>query len=562
LSQRSLSVSPCAPVAGAGSPSNYSIRLGVDNYSLSHDSPPARVSQLFDILEQFGFKHVNIWLQPVTEAGDQNSLRMAERIVQIDRHMRQHGMTYTFNVEAPNFREAAEITPGVNEFDHPGGLHRWDLRMEWLKPILPPAVPAPPAFQGIVYDECEHMQLSNNKYSNEPTQRALGREADFDKPFLVNTHGMALETAYDQLVAECRRLREEHYEGRVPLSTEQVWPDLFHIFANAGWTIAPKLLKEHLSSVVMSVALGAAIQYVDRTRLWVSPDLWRFGECPGHSAESLRSALRMAYWLGAETIYVESLSYQGTDMRHPDAVTPGTLVYEPEDGPYQVTAYGRVAREFAREYVPNHPRSITWRDYRPRVALIRLPDGGWGQVGQSPADESPSRNRLLGNREHPLDEAASEWLYVWPILTHQTARPGAITIWNEKVYPERLDFFVPIDSVAVFDHLVEGPVLDAVECFVVCGHALSAKTFGAVRARVNQGATCIIARRLYDRHASGQPAGNWLVVDSFLDPRLAQTLAPFLGPPDVARFRFAGHVVEFEKGPGPDQIEVKVTERS
>ena len=74
------------------------------------------------------------------------------------------------------------ITPGVNEYDHPGGLHHWRLRMEWLRPILPPAVPGPPAFQGIVYDECEHMQLSNNKFSNQA--------ATFDKPFLVNTHGM------------------------------------------------------------------------------------------------------------------------------------------------------------------------------------------------------------------------------------------------------------------------------------------------------------------------------------------------------------------------------------
>ena len=96
MSRRSFSLSPCALVADAGSLSevrNYSVRLGVDNHSLNHDSPPARVSQLFDILEQFGFKHVNIWLQPITEAGDQNSLRMAERIAQIDRHMRQHGMT-------------------------------------------------------------------------------------------------------------------------------------------------------------------------------------------------------------------------------------------------------------------------------------------------------------------------------------------------------------------------------------------------------------------------------------------------------------------------------------
>jgi len=124
----------------------------------------------------------------------------------------------------------------------------------------------------------------------------------------------------------------------------------------------------------------------------------------------------------------------------------------------------------------------------------------------------------------------------------------------------RYDFFVPIDSVAVFDHLVEGPVLDSVECFVVCGHALSAKTFEAIRARVNKGATCIIARLLYVQHTGEQLAGNWLVVDSFLDPRIVQTLAPFLGPPDVARFRFASHVVEFEKGSRPDQIEVKVTE--
>ena len=130
------------------------------------------------------------------------------------------------------------------------------------------------------------------------------------------------------------------------------------------------------------------------------------------------------------------------------------------------------------------------------------------------------------------------------------------------VYPKRLDFFVPTDSVALFDHLVEGPVLDSVECFVLCGHALSAKTFQATQARVNKGATCIIAKRLYDRHASGTPAGDWLVVNSFLDARIAQKLAPFFGPPNVARFRFARHVVEFEKGSKPDRIEVKVTERS
>jgi hypothetical protein len=43
LSRRSFSLSPCALVADAGSLSevrNYSVRLGVDNHSLNHDSPP------------------------------------------------------------------------------------------------------------------------------------------------------------------------------------------------------------------------------------------------------------------------------------------------------------------------------------------------------------------------------------------------------------------------------------------------------------------------------------------------------------------------------------------
>jgi len=412
-----------------------------------------------NIFKELGFTHVDIQIQPITNGGNQNSELMARHLAQIDEKMRQHGMTYTLNIEAPNFREVAEVTPGVNEFDHPGGLHRWDLRMEWLRPLLPPAAASPEAFLGIVYDECEHMQLCSSKFANR-------RRADFDRPFLVNTHGMDLSTAYDQLVAACRQLREQHYEGRVPLRTEQVWPDLFHIFANGGWNITPKLMKEGFNSVVLSVALGAAIQYSDRTHFWVSPDFWRYGEFPGHSAEELRSALLMAYWVGAETIYIESFRALAVP------------VDRTRDEPLEITAAGQVAREFAKEYVPSHPRPITWRDYRPRVAFVRLPDGGWGQSPPDAVDdEYPSRNRLLGNREHPLDKAASEWLYVWPMLTHSVVRPGAITIWNKWVYPEneKRDSFVPVDSVAVFDHLVEGPVLDSVDCFIVCGHALSIK---------------------------------------------------------------------------------------
>ncbi len=314
--------------------------------------------------------------------------------------------------------------------------------------MLPPARPAPPALVAITYDECEHMLLSNNKYANNPSNT-------FDRPFLVNTHGLPLTTAYDRLVAEAKRVREGHYRNRVRLQTEQVWPDLFHIFARAGWTITPKLLKENLSSVVMAIALGAAIQYEDAdTALWASPDLWNGGSYPGHSPEALRSALLMAYWLGAEAIYVENLDFHKWTPRHPLAAPTGSLLAWIDPEHYEVTPHGRVVREVYRDYVPRHPRMIRWQDYDPRVAIIRLPDGGWGQ----PDDKVASRNRLLGNRDMPLDVAASEWLYVWPILTHGAARPGAISSANPAVYPKGIEeFFVPIDSVAVFDHYVTAP---------------------------------------------------------------------------------------------------------
>ena len=144
-----------------------------------------------------------------------------------------------------------------------------------------------------------------------------------------------------------------------------------------------------------------------------------------------------------------------------------------------------------------------------------------------------------------------------PILTHGAAKAGAISYNNPMVYPELQDFFMPTDSVAVFDHTVTGPVLDSVECFIVCGHALGAETFAALERRVSDGAVCIIARRLYRRHRPGGDAdARWHVIESFADGALAELLAPFLGPPDVARFRFATGTIEFRRGPKANSVTV------
>ena len=504
----------------------------------------------YSALNELGAQFVVVHLLPYAVPGKDNTPVVDDIMHSIDSGMRAHGKTYALNLETPNFVKRMEIAPGVDEFEQPGGRHLWLLRMAWLRPIL--EQPGPPALKALVYDEAEHMQLSNNKFADSPRDT-------FDAPFLVNTKGMGLEQAYDALVTECVQIRGQHYGNRIPLNTEQVWPDLFHIFARAGWTPVPKLLKEHFTPVVLCIALGASLQYKDNgIHFWVSPDLWGFDKYPGHSPEALRSALLMGYWLGAECIYVENIDFDRWEKRHPKADPKGSLLHWSDPEHYELTAHGKVLRDFAKEYVPRHARTVDWRTYRPRVAIIRLPDGGWGQFSaENGHGEAASRNRLLGNPDMPLDDPAREWLHVWSVLTHGVVKPGAISYNNPMVYPTYQDFFVPVDSVAVFDHEVTGAVLDGVECFVVCGHALSAATFTAVARKVGEGATCIIARRLYDRHNTDKKVlpGKWVVLDRFDSSELGTALEPFLGPADEARYRFANGTVVFKKSAVPDSVE-------
>jgi hypothetical protein len=552
----SLLIAIAAATTALADPRRQTMLLGVDTagsaWLSASESPLADNPAVARALQELGANFVIYHLRPVTSHGSRNPELTAGRIAAIDESMRHLGLRYMLNNEMPNFIESVEITPGQNEFAHADGTHRWDLRMEWLGPILPPGKGGERALIGITYDECEHMQLTCNQFVIRP------KPNEFDAPFLVDTTGKDLETAYNRLVDKCKTLRRTHYQDRLTLSTEQVWPDMFHIFARAGWTITPKILKENLSSVVMAISLGAALEYKDSgVGWWVSPDLWCLDRYPGHSPQALRSALSMGYGLGADALYVENLDYSGKEPRHPLASPKGSVISWSEDGSYELTAYGDVVRDFYKTYVPEHPRDSTWRDYRPRVAIIRLPDGAWGQRGCF------FRDRLLGNADHPMDDVSAEWLQVWPILTHGVARSGALSLNNGRVYGQYpWPFFVPIDSVAVFDHLVNGSVLDSVECFVVCGHALSDRTFGDVAKRVSDGATCVISRRLYDSHSGGTKLpGKWVIVDSFTDPAVAAALGPYLGAPDVARFRFKDFVVEFRVGQNKDVVEQRILDK-
>jgi hypothetical protein len=265
----------------------------------------------------------------------------------------------------------------------------------------------------------------------------------------------------------------------------------------------------------------------------------------------------MGYWIGASGIYVENLDFADSPLPpHPLATQhPGSLIYWNDPTSYTLTKHGAVVKDFFRNYVPAHPRPVNWRDYRPRVAIIRLHDGCTGYPTFLP------RDRMLGQRNHPANDANAEWLKIWPILTHGFCRPEACSMWHMNIYPdyETLPFFVPIDSVAVFDHTVHGSVLDSVRCFVVCGEDLSLATFNELKARtVKYGAPVIIARRLYDKFASTALPGNWLIVDDFSDPAIARKIKPFLGEPGVARYRFKDYTVEFRPTVDTETISVTV----
>lgn len=543
------------------SAAEHPIRLGVNIsgswHNLKTDKLFYQYESWFRAASDLGVQFVDFtFMMKEALAGTTVSEAMAVAQLQaLDAAMRAHGMQYVLNVEVGNWHSKMEFTRGVNAFEHhpgmagPDGTHRWDIPMTWLLPLLNSANLKPTALIGINCDEGEHLQLHGAQWVLDKPPGAV------DKPYYMVTDGMTLTGAYDALAARAAWLRAGHYQGAVRMIDEQNWPDLFHIFARAGWTVTPKLMKENFSGPVMAAAMGAALQYAAQgADLWACNDMCKWTNFPGWSPQAVRSSLLMAYWLGVSAIFVENMDFAAGPNRHPLADPTGALVDWTDPDHYTLTNYGRIVQDFYKNYAPRNPRPFDWRDYRPRVAIIRLPDGCTGPP------TSWLRDRLLGMRNRPADAASSEWLKVWPLLTRGAVDARALNLNYTDVYknPAVAPFFVPIDSVAVFDHTVHGAVLDSVRCFVVCGQALSRATFDELRRRTAEGAACIIARRLYNQYASGALPGDWLVVDDFAAPAVARKLASYAPYDNVARFRFKNHIVEFRPTADLDTLEVAI----
>ncbi|HNX33863.1 MAG TPA: hypothetical protein PKM57_04500 [Kiritimatiellia bacterium] len=426
------------------------------------------------------------------------------------------GLRFALNNETANWVTNSPTSSGRNRFDVSGGCHRWDL-----EPAALDAAAATGLFEGVVYDEGEHMQLCRNRI-------AFPRESD-GKPYLVETTGMTLPEAREAFIGAARQVSDYHREHKTRMIVESVFPALWHPLAQAGVTLCPKLLKEDVYPVVLALSLGAAKQY--DAELWYTPDFWSMGRFPGHSVAKYEAALRLAHAAGVDNVYTEH--FMG--------------ICRVRGSTYEVTEYGAALQTFLREYLPAHPRKYTYRDYEPEVAVIRFPDSDWGQ------DSCYYWKCLYGALNLAPTPETAEWMQVFSLLTGGKSDPRAVNA-NSRVYPpyeQPLMYAAP--PTAVYDHLAGPGLLRGVNTIFLCGITVSAPTLAAVQARVKQGAVCFAPARLCPgdvrKQAGTLPAriaegkGAWVVLAGFRPEDLGpyEPLLPPVG--DALRVKFKGRTV-------------------
>ena len=440
------------------------------------------------------------------------------------------------------------------EFERPGFF--FQPTAEWLSRCL-----SSPHFRGVCYDEAEHW------VTNGVDVTAGAHSVDAFRPHFFDAEGVTVQEAYRGNLRNVTVLREKLF-GFAPASwadrrrpmicSEHVFPTLFPLFARAGVAPHPKLLKESVLPVVTAVALGACRQYgvpyVPCLDLW-GPRGSRGSrkEWPYHTPEELRSALLFSYWTGAHAAYIENINYKDS-------------LYREVEGKPELTAWGRVAREFRRGYMPSHPRTVKAEDFRPEIVIVRFPDSDWGQVSRHHI-----RRNLYGASNLVPDGITHAWFRVWQVITHGTT-PGTGLTWHADGFAMPFRLFFPANSVAVYDHLAADTQLyEGVRLVFLLGIEVPDATTATIRAFVQAGGTAATVPRLApepirQRHSGGTSIvddgkGQWIVFEQAEDPSFREAVAPYLGSPDELRYTFRTSEVVFTAPDSYADLRVKVRPR-
>lgn len=541
--------SPAPTPASGLAPEALPLRWGFDDIGFAlpepwHEASLTRHPRGGDLMRELGF---DLWLMWYPDAaGAWTYDRHREFIRTVDAWCAAHGMTWMPNTLSSVWNNAPEhrVDPqGYDWFCRPDG-RRFFLFPDALLAELGQCR----RVAGVMYDEPEHHQNNANFVPG------------LDRPAIFDPAGLTLEQAADGHTAAVAALVRHHQRYGLRLYTEHVTPVMFHTFARAGCTAGTKVLKESWSPVAIACALGAAVQY--GTPLWITPDLWGLQGYPSHSPEEYRSALLLAYHLGADCIYTESLCHPPT----PGAPYPVNSLAEVTEADYRLTAYGEVARWFAREYVPGHPRYLQHSQLRPRVVIIRQEDGCYGQrvIG---APWLP--DRLFGSPDWHSTPATEAWLGIWHLLTRGAVPPDRLYRGGEPFPGIPYEVFCPLDGVVVYDHHAGYPLLRGAEVIFLTGVGVSPATQAAVARCVSEGAACVAlpglvpARVREQADAQGLVAdgrGRWVLTRDFLSPTVRQAVAHVVAAEDVVRYRFGDQEVALRPiGGDRNRLEAQVT---
>ncbi|WP_430813809.1 hypothetical protein [Carboxylicivirga sp. RSCT41] len=480
-----------------------------------------------EILKDFGFDFVVYHYKP-QKSGNKLVLDSLSKFYD------KHGIQWIINTEKANWKTSEFVDAKGNDwYNRPDGRHYW-MFPDHILTFLSGLSHKP----GIMYDEAGHMQ--NMK---------IGANYNGGKPYFLDANQLtSVEQASVAFTEEARKVADKYSRYGLNVYSEHVFPIQFHTLANAGFTPVSKILKDGCMPAYMAIALGTAIQY--NRPFWLTPDLWSPDGYPGHSNDEYKSALMMAYHMGAEAIYTENLGYDGAGV----GAGKGSLIKVSDDKlSYELTEYGVAAKWFKNSYVPNNPRFYKHTDLKPKKAIIRQEDACWGQA------DSWLGDGLFGNPNFSSNSVTSAWLEIWNLLSNGNISKESINWHNNSVKNTPYQIFYPLDGVVVFDEKVGAEHLTGVELIFLTGIGISESTLTDVQACVRQGALCISLPHLAPTDIYTQTGNNgsvtdgqgqWIVSESFLSDEVKQAVEPFLPQENYIRYQFGETEVQFRPTDG------------
>ncbi len=458
----------------------------------------------------------------------------ARKMEKLGTDFKKANLKVVVNVESGNWHLEMKSTDGYDWVNQPDNLHLFKFPPDVLKSLN-----QSDAVWGIQYDELEHSQITRNlsitiKY---PELKLVS---------LAEPTGMDFKQADEAVYKGAKSLVDEcKSNGTKYVLTEHVWPVLFHNFARAGITPVYKQMKENWSDVWASCAMGACLQY--NKELWACLDFWYHNTYPGHSAEELWSNLLFAYWAGVDKAYVESI---------------GKHTYEIKDnGEISLLERGEVLSRFAKEYVPNHPRPYTFRDFEPEIAIIRFDDTEWGQGPntyctvdyQGKTIDYYWKDWLFGAYDLNTSPASEEWIRAWHTITHGMVKEKSLS-WNACNIYDGMTYrcFAPANLPVVFDDTVTKEYLKGVKLAFLCGLYISKNTLEDITSLVKKHGLVVVTSKRFvpkefvSEYSSGTKEfkdgkGKWIITDDMASDNLEKMLAPWLGNDDEIVLRFKGN---------------------